>query len=184
MKTLFKKSLALLILLVVFSCSKDSPTATVPSPTCPQGYTGANCTTQITPTKITISKIEIVSYPLIDPTALSGHWDYPSPYEPDLAIVLSDFSGGTIIDNQSTNYFTNALSTVTHSYSYSTPLVLTNVNHLFKLELRDIDTTDGATYEIMNTYVFSIYSSTGGFPSVIPINNGETKYNIYVSYTW
>ena len=73
----------------------------------------------------------------------------------------------------------NASAAQTHSYTYSS-FNITSVNDLFKIELRDIDTSS-PYYESMNTYFFNIYSSYGGFLSVIPVNNGETKYNIYVS---
>ena len=187
-KTFFKTAFVLLTAIMTISCSKDSPTGTssTPTPTCPQGYTGSNCSTQITPTKLTISKIEIVSFPAIDPTATTGLWDYnlldTSQNAPDLAILLTNVTTSTLLTDTTSSPFMNASASQTYSYTYTT-FNITNVNDLFKIELRDIDTSS-PYYQSMNTYFFSIYSSLGGFPTVIPVINGQTKYNIYVSYTW
>ena len=186
MKTLFKKSFVLFLILTTFSCSEDSETNSSPVPNCPQGYTGSNCSIQVTPTKISISKIEIVSFPATDPSAVTGFWDYvpldSSQNAPDIAILFSDATTSTLFSNTSTNAFNNAQANTVYTYTYPNPIQITNVNNLFKIELRDIDSNN--TFQSMSTSFFSIYNSFNNFPSVIPIINGNTKYNIYVSYTW
>ena len=197
MKTLFKKSIVLLLIFTIFSCSKDSATSSsncTPIPclnggvsrpdcgcNCPQGFTGANCSTQITPTKITISKVEILNYPSTDPSAITGYWDNPPNTKPDLAIVITDIFNSTVLSDTSNVPFNDASTNTTYTYTYNS-FQITNVNDLFKIELRDIDSNN--SYESMESTTFSIYTTNGGFPSVIPITDGETKYNIYVSYTW
>ncbi len=199
MKTVLSRLSVLIIAFLFFNCSSDSgdtpcfPITCLNGGTstpecgcnCPQGYTGSNCSTQITPNKITITKIEIVSFPTIDPSAITGNWDYfpisSSQNAPDLAIVLYDFTTSTILSNSSSNPFTDAQNTQSHSYTYPSFLI-SNVNNLFSIQLRDIDTN--SSFQIMDTYVFSIYDNEGGFPSIIPIINGDTKYNLYVTYNW
>lgn len=180
MKTLILKTILLFAFFTFFGCSKDSG-STTPTPTCPQGYTGTNCSFQVTPSKINISKIQIVSFPLIDPNAVTGYWDYPTNKDPDIAIILTDNTSGIVLDDESNYPFANATSNFTYSYTFSN-LLVTNPLHSYKIEMRDMD--DNHTYETMDTYYFTIYSTTNNFPSVITIDSGISKYNIYVSYTW
>ena len=197
MKTLFKKSIVLLLIFTIFSCSKDSATSSsncTPIPclnggvsrpdcgcNCPQGFTGANCSTQITPTKINISKIEIFNYSVVDPYAVTGYWDYAPISNPDLAIVITDTYTSTILTDTSNVPYIDALPNTTYTYTYQS-FPITNVNDLFKIELRDIDPNN--TYESMSAKYFTIYDSHNSFPSVISIVDGDTTYKIYVSYTW
>lgn len=196
MKTLFKKSIVLFLLFSIFSCSKDTTTDPICTPipclnggvsrpdcgcNCPQGFTGANCGTQITPTKINISKIEILSYPTVDPYAITGYWDYAPISNPDLAIVITDTFNSTVLTDTTNVPFNDSLPNTTYTYTYSS-FSITNVNDLFKIELRDVDSSN--TFETMNTAFFTIYDSHNSFPSVIPITDGDTKYKIYVSYVW
>lgn len=187
MRTYFiKPTLLFLLGFLAFGCSNEAPKTTtpvvIPPTVCPQGYTGSLCATQITPTKISISRIEIVRFPVVCPTAITGYWDYPTNTNPELAIVISDASTATVLDDQSTNYFANASSGLTYYYNYSSPLSINNVTHLFAIQLRDIDPP--SSYEVMSNSYFTLYNSTNGFPPVITIINGYTKYNLYVTYTW
>ena len=203
MKTIIPKLLVLLLVIFLSSCSSDSPTPCVPisclnggtsTPdcgcNCPQGYTGSDCSTQITPTKITITKIRVKKFPNLKPNG--SNWDtfVSAGYEkPDIFPALFPFEGtsviymGTPIINDSFSYGVD-----TFDFMPTTPIVITQISQQYILVLYDDDSTiiNPNSSELMGGFNFYIYSSTGGFPTTMDLKSPTSDYGfeLTLSYVW
>jgi hypothetical protein len=142
---------------------------------CPQGYRGPDCSQQITPTKIRITKIEVTRFPATDNGA---GWDLTSGPDISPRILL----GNTIIWN-GPNYYENATQGLVYSFTPSSAIELTNVNSQYSIDLYDYDTTSSSDF--MGGIYFYPYSSTNKFPTVRTIDAGGTvAFKLYLSYVW
>jgi hypothetical protein len=201
MKTIFKKLSLVIVVMLFVSCSSDSvdtpctPIACLNGGTstadcgcdCPQGFTGSNCSTQLTPTKIRITKIRVKKFPNLKPNG--SNWDVivlPGWERPDIFPVLlqstTELYAGTPI-NDSFSYGND-----TFDFTPITPIEITQISQQFTLRLYDDDSTTlyPNTYEQMGGFTFYIYNSTIGFPTILPINNSTSSYGfeLTLSYVW
>ena len=163
MKNLFKKIIVLSIAMLMYGCSKDSPTSNaancapiaclnggVSRPdcgcNCPQGYTGSNCGTQITPSRVTITKIRVKKFPDSD----NGDWwdTFPSS-DADIYVTLVNTSSTTIYTSP---YFTNAtgLGTTYYDFIPTTPITITNVTSPLSIELYDYENIGSDTLIVID----------------------------------
>lgn len=180
MKTSIFKSVSLLIMFTILSgCSSDS-NSSLPNPTpCPQGYTGLNCATEITPTKITITKIRIKQFPN------NGGGTDDLGTNPDLFISLDKSSSNVFVAG---SYFNDANGNGTMNYDFPmlSGINSTSTSTIFKLDFWDYDNT--SNNDLMNSIYFSPYSSTQGlgFPTSFNIqdSSGAYKAEVFVSYEW
>ncbi len=206
MKTVLSKLSVLIIAFLFFNCSSDSgDTPCVPitclnggtsTPecgcNCPQGYTGSDCSTQITPAKITISKIRVKYFPNTD---AGSYWDVLLPLAdanialPDIYLTLQNSSLTEIY--RSPTYYKNVLSDGTAYYDFvpATSISITSVNSVFVLNLWDYDGADSnitSSDDDMGFIVFNIYNSVGGFPSTISVldTSKSLGFELTLSYTW
>ena len=201
MKTVLSRLSVLIIAFLFFNCSSDSgDTPCVPitclnggtsTPecgcNCPQGYSGSDCSTQITPTKITITKIRVKKFPNLNTNI--NYWDtfvLPGYERPDIFPVLLQASAalyaGTTI-NDSFSYGND-----TFDFIPTTPIEITQISQQFTLRLYDDDSTtlNPNSFEQMGGFTFYIYNSTGGFPTTMPLNSPTSYYGfeLTLSYTW
>jgi hypothetical protein len=209
MKNLLKKIALLSVVMLVFGCSKDSPTsntaACTPIPClnggtstsncgciCPQGFTGSNCGTQITPTKILISKIRVNYFPNYDN---GSFWDPSLPTaslaSPDIYVTLQDASSNVLFN--APTYFANVTSNGSNYYDFTptTPIILpiASVYSYFQINLWDYDGADSnisSSDDFMGSRSFYPYSSTGGFPSTITVSDSSytVSFTLTLSYVW
>jgi hypothetical protein len=203
MKTIFKKLSLVIVVMLFVSCSSDSgdtpctPIACLNGGTstadcgcdCPEGFTGSNCSTQITPTQIKITKIRVKKFPNLRPNG--SNWDVfalPGWERPDIFPALFPFQGTSVL-------FVG--TPISDSFSYgndsfdfipTTPIVITQINQQFTLILYDDDSTtiNPNSSEQMGGFNFYIYDSSGGFPTTLPINNSTSSYGfeLTLSYVW
>jgi hypothetical protein len=185
MKTLFQKSIALICLFTIFSCSKDSPTNQT-SP-CPQGFTGANCTTKITPSKIKITSIDITNYPVVDYNNGNIAWDaneVGNASRPDMFFALYQNSNYVYVHNY---VFNDSDPSLAHTFTLINPITITSINAPIILELRDFNQSNN-TYDIMgNTLPSFIYNASDlTFPSTITLSNTNQFISVvlHLSYEW
>ena len=142
---------------------------------CPQGYTGSDCNTQLTPTRIKINSIKITKFPQYDG---SSNWDFSDG--PDIYITMS--LDGTVIHEQP-SMFEDASVTTSYLYEPTSPIVLTNIGAQYSIRLYDYD--DGLGDDYMGGILFYPYSSTSGFPTTLYIDAGENvAFEFSVSYEW
>lgn len=168
MKTIFSKSIAILFLFVLFSCSKDSPTA--------------NVTPEIIKTKIKISKIEINQIPLKDSNNIV--WDIAS--NPDIYIKLYDESNSS---SYTSNYVPDAFPTISNPLGiYFVDLSSTNLTTgLLKIQVWDDDLHDfpsTADQKIgdISFYINDYTIGTNKYPSFAVKSVNGTIITIYM--TW
>ncbi len=193
-------------MVLIFSCSSDSSSGGGSTPcvpiaclnggvstptcgcTCPQGYSGANCSTQITPSKITITKIRVKKFPNLKPNG--NNWDsfvLPGYERPDIFPTLSSFNGVTIlfagvIKNDSFSYGNDSFDFIP-----TTPIEITKITDKYTISLWDDDTVvNTINQELMGYIDFNIYNSTGGFPTTVVISNPSSLvgFELTVTYTW
>jgi hypothetical protein len=169
MKTIFSKSIAILFLFVLFSCSKDSPT------------------TPITPiivakTKVSITRIDVSQIPTLDGNGFN--WDYSS--NPDLYIKLYD-------QTNTLGYPTNYLSDFTPSIANPFSVIFSNLNTtnltsgILKVQVWDDDLHDVPSNadDFISEVPFYVYDYTIGsnkYPSFDVKNVNGTIVTIYM--TW
>ncbi|MEC4048334.1 hypothetical protein OX284_002750 [Flavobacterium sp. SUN046] len=201
MKTLFLKTILLFAFFTFFGCSKDSPSSSnnctpiqclnggVSKPdcgcSCPQGFTGANCGTQITPTKITITKIRVTKFPNYRPN--NTYWDNLAidPFtRPDIFPALFDSNANVIYKGSPTIQDAFSYGNDTFDFIPSTPIQITNTTGSFSLYLYDEDSS--TAQETMGGFNLNLYTSTTGFPTTIVYGQASDPvgFELTVSYTW
>ncbi len=203
-----KKIIALLVVLMLnINCSSDSnaPVACTPIPClnggvsnancgcdCPQGYSGANCSTQVLPTTIKITKIKVKYFPNTDN---GDFWDISIPTaanaSPDIYVTLQNSNDVELYN--SPTYFSNVLSNGTNTWDFipNTPISVPFIYfNSLKMRLYDYDgavsnVNDGVD-DLMSSSIFNIYNSTGGFPTTLELLNTSTPigYELTLEYTW
>ena len=204
MKTVLSRLSVLIIAFLFFNCSSDSGNAPcVPitclnggistpecSCNCPQGYTGSDCSTQITPANITITKIRVKYFPNTD---AGSYWDASFPTSAnayaDIFLTLQNSSLTEIY--RSPTYYKNVVSDGIAYYDFvpSTPINITSVTSGLVLNLWDYDGADSngiSPDDDMGFIVFNLYKSTGGFPSTLTVldTSKSLGFELTLSYTW
>jgi hypothetical protein len=185
-----KKYFFLALLVILLGCKKDNQ----PDPcagitclnggtcangqcVCTQGYTGANCSQQVTPTKITITKIQVTKFPA---TEVGGAgWDLTSG--PDIRPRILK---GTTEIWYSPTYYTDANPSLVYDFTPSPNIDLTSPTDQYTIELFDFDSPD--TDDWMGGLYFIPYSNNNNFPAVITIDatGSGVAFKLYVTYTW
>ena len=192
----------LLLIILFFGCSKDSPNATSCTPlpclnggvsrsdcgcNCAIGFTGPDCSTQISPTKILITQIKVKNFPNKKTDGITT-WDsylLTSYNSPDIFPFLTLGSASLYQGAAIQDVISNGNGTDNFTWTPSTPIPITSIYSQYTLNLYDEDAgTPG--YEIMGGFNFPLYNSTGGFPTTITLSNltSPYKFELTVSYVW
>lgn len=192
-KILFNTAFVATIFLAFSSCSSDSESSCTPIACynggisnsdcgcdCPQGFTGDNCSLEVTPSKIKITKIRIKKFN-------DSAWDTFNG--PDIYIKL--YKSNSLIFTSST-YAPNAIGdgSVYYDEDFNPNFESNSTSIIFKMELLDYDGNDtpANSDDLMTTLYFSPFVSTEGlrFPSSFNIqdSNGQYKAEVFVTYEW
>lgn len=150
---------------------------------CPQGYTGTDCSMQITPSKVIIYKAIVKVFPNTDN---GSNWDIalPNPEDglPDVYITFQN-SDLDIIYN-SPVYYANALSGNGTFFEFEmTPNIeLTNFDDPYLVNIWDYDSADSDDF--MTSWGFFAYTSNNNFPNVITVvsQSNEILVDLEVGY--
>ena len=197
MKTIFKKlSVIIVVVMLSVSCSSDSgdtpctPSACLNGGTstadcgcdCPQGFTGSNCSTQITPTQEKITSISVPKFP--DATPNGNWWDTtPSNSDADIFLTIENINNTTIWT--SPTYYTDATGIGTLSYNFvpTTPIIITNFTSGYYMNIWDKDTLSS---EFIDLVLFNPYNSSGGFPTTKTFTNSTSTFSFQLTleYVW
>lgn len=152
---------------------------------CLQGYTGNNCSTQVTPSKVTISKAIVKVFPN---TGNGEFWDLSIPEAvdalPDIYITFQNSDLDVIYD--SPTFYENAISGEGTFFEFTiTPNIqLTTFDDPFLVNIWDYDTT--SEDDFMTSFGFFAYTSDNNFPEVITVvsQSNEILVDLEVSYEW
>lgn len=182
--------LLLPLILLINSCTKEDPKPVDPCAnitclnggycvngacSCPEGYSGPDCGTQVTPVKIKISRIDVTRFPATDDGA---GWDLTSG--PDIYPVLA--KGSSILYKPST-FYQNANPSSIYTFDLSPQVDLTEAKDDYVISLYDYDDFDADDF--MGGISFVAYASKNGFPKVISLDaGGDVAFKLYVSYVW
>lgn len=142
---------------------------------CAEGYSGVNCSQQVTPTKVIISKITVTEFPATDNGA---GWDVTSG--PDIYVDV-DQDPNTIWS--SPIYYQNANPSSVYDFDPQPFIEITNVTSQVSIRLYDYDDFDADDF--MGGIIFSPYTSTGGFPTELNLDaGGGVAFTISLDYVW
>ncbi|MBP9848502.1 MAG: hypothetical protein KBC58_03610 [Flavobacterium sp.] len=197
MKKLFKITAFVLLTLNFLGCSSDSsetpctPIACLNNGVsnsdcgcdCPVGYSGTNCGTIVTPSKVIITKVVVKAFNNLN----SGGIGYDLANGPDIYIKIN--SGNTVLYDHP-NIFSNATSGLDTNYQFVlTPnsLEITNVNSPLVVSLWDYDLGDTPSNADDNMASAAFFPFNGSsFPTSIIITDPTTptKFEVFLSYQW
>ncbi len=185
MKILFRLLFFAVLTTAFVSCEKD-PCQTVTCLNggtcvngqclCPEGYTGADCSQQVTPSKIRVTKIEITKFP--PATDNGAGWDLTSGAD----IYPAIYKGSTELYSP-TNFYQNADPSLTYSFDVSPVLDLNDPQDQYQIDLYDYDDFDADDF--MGGIIFTPYSNNNGFPDIIDLDaGGAVAFKVHVNYVW
>lgn len=190
MKKIILLTLAIIGITINNSCKKDDPKPSDPCQNitclnggycangqcvCPKGYTGANCSQQVTPSQMRITKIEVTRFPATDGGA---GWDLTSG--PD---IYPTFSLGSSTIWNSPTYYENANPSLVYEFIPNPAIVLSSPISQYTISLYDYDDLDADDF--MGGINFTPYSSTGGFPTTRTIDaGGSVAFRLTFTYSW
>jgi hypothetical protein len=156
--------------LIITSCGK----------TCPEGYRGRNCDIEITPSKVSISKITVTNFATNDPNL--SQWDVGS--SADIYPVVT----GEDINNvvwRSNTYYDNATPGIHYEFTPTAEVDLIYPDMYYRIGVYDYD--GGTVFnedDLVGSVSFKPYQIGLGFPEVITFSSGSTSVNLYVKYFW
>ena len=193
------KKLIFLSLFLIFSCSSDNesdnsctPVACLNGGTpttdcgcdCPEGFSGSDCSVKLTPTSVSITKIDIKKFP----DSYNGDWwdTFPSNSDADIYFTIQNPSETEIYNGLNELGFFEDASGLNEIYPFtlSPPLTITNEagNHILILYDEDLDLDDYVSLLVFKPY----NASLSGFPSTYTVNNPPNTFecDFTVEYTW
>jgi hypothetical protein len=156
--------------LLLYSCGLD----------CPPGYRGSNCDIEKTPTKVTITKIVVTNFAILDPSQLQ--WDLTDGA--DIYPVITGENTANVVWKAAV-FYQNATPGVPYSFTPDITLDLIYPEMYYTCMLVD---SDGNSIfnndDLMGTAVFKPYNAGDGFPEIIYLSNLDMQVELHVKYTW
>ena len=143
---------------------------------CASGYTGADCSQQVTPTAIRVNSIKVTSFPATDGGA---GWDLTSG--PEILPVMR--LGSTTIWT-SPVYYPNADPSLDYTFTPNPTFNLTSLAEQYSLILYDWDDPDADDF--MGGVNFTPSGMISGFPTTLVLapSGGSVTFTLNVSYIW
>lgn len=194
-----KKNLSILSLLLIFivSCSKDdSNDACTPinclnggtqtvncGCDCPDGYSGTDCSQELTPSKVIITKAIVKSFPNTESDGTN--WDFNLIVEEQLAdiyITIENSSFNILFD--SPTYYLNVLSGEGEFFEFDVNLEITDVESSHLISVWDYDPSSDDDF--MATAGFFPYENNNGFPNTLTVlsQTSNLLVDLELSYQW
>ena len=145
---------------------------------CPTGYSGATCQTQLTPISMTVTKIVIDKYPLVNP--VGGNLDPSSGGDP--YPVISNTWTTSSYGNISYIHPTPIEDVTGQSLTYilSTPFTLSQLDSEWYIQLWDDDLPFPPDPMAELQYIPNDHAA--GFPSSYVLDSGDFRVELFV--TW
>jgi hypothetical protein len=148
---------------------------------CPTGYSGPSCATVLTPVSMTITRVVVTNYPLVQSTGAG--WDPTTGADP----FITHNEGTT----PNLNYYkASPWSNVTgQDLEYSTayasdnlPYTVNNLNNSHTLYLWDYDSS--TTQDGMAGVYYTPLASSSGFPDSFVLSTSKLTARVYVTWNF
>ena len=150
---------------------------------CPIGFTGSNCSTQITPAKILITKIRVLTF--LNLELNNDYWDNLFG-KPDITLKLLNGSSPFSSIYSSPDYYEDAVSNGTNYYDFvpASPISITQISNPLIIQLYDFDGID--VPDNMGNLSFLPYNPSLGFPQSIIVEDTyyKLKVQVFLNYVW
>ena len=188
----FLKIPLLLLFIFSFSCSETDDDCTPVNCTnggsqtvdcqcdCLDGFSGFDCSVQLTPTTIKITKIVVKKFPDTDD---GDFWDSLDLSDADIYIQVTEGLFNIIYDHPF--YIPNASGlNVEYEFIPESPINLTSFLSIHYIDLWDYGTLSDD--DAISKLSFIPYESSGGFPTTITRTNSDGTFecDIAFEYTW
>jgi hypothetical protein len=150
---------------------------------CPEGYTGEDCGTELSPSEIWITKIRVRKFANSD--GITG-WDGPSS-SPDIRMEIEKGMTSIFLSDL---YYPNVLSSGNDAYDFNlaNPMDTVSGNSILNVILWDYDQEDTIPLadDYMNSAYFSPYSDFSGFPPSMTVDDpsGNYRFEIFLTFEW
>jgi hypothetical protein len=147
---------------------------------CPDGYSGSDCSVELTPVSMTITRIEVTNYPA---TKSSGAgWDPSSGADP--FVVFHSGTGTTYTANDfASSYFTDVTGQDL-TFTTGLPITVPSLSSNWSLDMWDYDSIVGDPDDLMAGVFFTPISQANGFPSSIDLNATGFSATLYVTWNF
>ena len=142
---------------------------------CPTGYTGSNCGTEKTPTSVTVSKIILTNYPMVDGGGVG--WDLSNG--PDVFLSINQGSTANNVQFSGIAYDVTG-STITYITNF--PYNFLNPSNTYTIGLWDYDSTSADDY--MGGIFFTPNNYKSGFPATINLTYSSISMTLYVTWNF
>lgn len=143
---------------------------------CAVGFSGPDCSDQITPTKISIEKIELTRFPAVEQNGAG--WDLTSG--PDIFVTMS-YNNVDIYNHPST--YENANASETYVFTPSINLNIENPDDKYVISLYDFDSFDPDDF--MGGIEFVPYNDENEFPEELFLDaDGHVAFTLTETYSF
>jgi hypothetical protein len=143
---------------------------------CPEGYTGSNCGIALTPNSMTITKIDILDYPVVNSSG--GGWDLTTGADPYITMSLGTSSDS---DDNITGYVENVTGNP-YSLTLSSPQTISNLGSSWSIGMWDYDTPDADDF--MGGINFTPTNYDQGFPSSFTLTTNSISFRLYINWNF
>ncbi len=146
---------------------------------CLEGYSGNECATQKTPTKVKISKIEVLDFKATDTNGAG--WDLTSG--PDIFVAISTPAPASASVWTATTFFSDAVPSGNSSWTL-TPALELNATTPYVFSLSDYDSPDPSDF--MGGFQTAPFEAGKGFPTTWTWTSSDAslKLRLTVSYVF
>lgn len=145
---------------------------------CPTGYSGIDCSVLLTPTSMTIRRIDVTSYPTTSSNGSS--WD---PFDGADPFVV--FHPGTTSNYDPQNaYISGSYSNVTGqalSFDNGLPKTINGLSSYWSLDMFD---QDASVHDHMAGVYFKPINQSNGFPSSFQLQTSNITATLYVTWNF
>jgi len=143
---------------------------------CAEGFSGLDCSNQITPTSIKITNIRVTRFP---PTDVNGSgWDLTSGADIYVSMNYDNeniYRHSTVVENAS--------SSLNYDFVPEMNLNLANPTDTYSISVFDDDGIQADDF--LGGIEFTPYSNNNGFPTILSLDaNGAVAFELTVEYSF
>lgn len=145
---------------------------------CPSGYSGSDCSVVLTPSTMTITRIEVTDYP---PTKSNGSgWD---PFDgADPFVVFHPGTGSNY--NPQNSYISGTYSNVTGqdlTFTNGLPVTINSLGSDWSLDMWD---QDASAHDFMTGVYFKPINKSNGFPNSFTVSTANFTARVYITWNF